>query len=82
MEDVLISSSGVLIGGGHKTGDSAEFYIPNMLHCQLPDLPSGRSKARHLQVEEFLCGGWGNPWCSSCGDPEAWGEGCVREVIQ
>ena len=71
---MMIMLPGVLIAGGDETGGKAEFYIPNTgLHCPLPDLPAGQHKARHLQLEQTLCGGYG--------DTQDFGTECLRQDV-
>ena len=66
--------TGTLIAGGAHTGRKAEFYLPG-LHCELPDLPAGHYKARHVQVDNVLCGGYGTS------DNNYLGNGCLREYF-
>ena len=66
--------TGTLIAGGVHTGHKAEFYLPG-LHCELPDLPAGHYKARHVQVDNVLCGGYERS------DNNYLGNGCLREYF-
>ena len=66
--------TGALIAGGKWSGNTAEFYLPG-LHCKLPDLPAGHYKARHVQVDNVLGGGFGD-------NIEYKGKGCLRQYLR
>ena len=68
--DALLYCKGLLIvGGGEDQGHSAELFLPTSgYHCFLTDLPSEHHKAHHVQLEDLLCGGYGETpqYSSSC----------------
>ena len=73
---MIAESAGILIAGGKGTGGTAELYMPTIgLHCSLPDLPNGKYKSRHVQVDIILCGGFKN------NDPDYDGQCLKKELI-